>query len=203
MPRHFLLPALLLCAALSLRACPALAQGQPTGRTVKLNGIELYYEEHGAGEPLVLLHGFSGSGQAWKPYLDTFAAHYRVITVDMRGHGGSTNPSGEFTHRQSARDIFALLDTLGIERCMGIGSSSGGMTLLHMATQQPERVEAMILLGATSYFPEQAGRSCASATPTAWMRNLWSGCAAPTATAMRRFSRSAASSTTSRTATRT
>jgi pimeloyl-ACP methyl ester carboxylesterase len=75
---------------------------------------------------------------------------------DLRGHGGSTNPSGTFTHRQAALDMFALLDQLGIRGFKAMGISSGGMTLLHMATQQPQRVEAMVLIGATTFFPEQA-----------------------------------------------
>ncbi|HEY3148113.1 MAG TPA: alpha/beta fold hydrolase [Dongiaceae bacterium] len=79
---------------------------------------------------------------------------------------GSTNPSGNFTHRQAARDLFALLDRLGIQRFKAMGTSSGGMTLLHMATQQPNRIEAMVLVGATSYFPEQARAIMRKTSPT-------------------------------------
>ena len=135
------------------------AQGPPSpivGQTVRVNGIEMYYEEQGTGEPLIVLHGFFGCGQVWQPIADSLAAHYRLIVPDLRGHGRSTNPSGTFAHRQSASDILVLLDSLGVERFKGIGFSSGGMTLLHAATQAPERVEAMVLIGATSYFPEEA-----------------------------------------------
>lgn len=131
-------------------------QMKPEGHTVRLNGMEMYYETCGEGEPLVLLHGFTGTGRSWAPFIDSLGAHYRLIIPDMRGHGGSTNPAGVFTHRQSALDIYALLDSLGINKFSGIGSSSGGMTLLHMATQKPGRAEALILIGATIYFPEQA-----------------------------------------------
>ena len=61
--------------------------------------------------------------------------------------------------------MFALLDELGIDRVRAMGMSSGGMTLLHMATQQPERIEAMVLIGATSYFPEQARAIMQRAVP--------------------------------------
>jgi pimeloyl-ACP methyl ester carboxylesterase len=121
-----------------------------------INGIQLAYEEQGSGPALLLLHGFGGCRDAWKPLLPGLAGHYRVIMPDLRGHGGSTNPSGTFTHRQAALDMFALLDQLGIREFKAMGISSGGMILLHMATQQPKRVEAMVLISATTYFPEQA-----------------------------------------------
>ena len=139
-----------------LAAGVALAATVAPAEFAEVNGAKLYYELHGEGEPLLLLHGFNGSGQAYSNYLERYAATYRVILPDLRGHGRSTNPSGEFTHRLAAKDIYALLDHLGVRNFKGIGTSSGGMTLIHMATQQPERVEAMILVGATIYFPEQA-----------------------------------------------
>jgi len=146
------------------------AQDSPAGQTLPINGMQMYYEDYGRGEPLVMLHGFTGSSQGWHPFIEEFSAHYRLIIPDLRGHGRTNNPSGKFTHRQSALDIYALLDKLGIDKFRGIGSSTGGMTLIHMATQQPERVEAMILLGATIYFGEQAreimrGRSPDSIPP--------------------------------------
>ena len=75
---------------------------------------------------------------------------------DARAHGRSTNPGGAFTHRQCARDVLALCDHLGVARCKAIGLSLGGNTLLHVATADPDRVGAMVLIGAPSYFPAQA-----------------------------------------------
>ncbi len=141
----------------------ALAQAQVAapeketqGRLAEVNGIQMYYEAHGKGEPLVMLHGFGASGAVWKPFVEEFAESYKLIIPDLRGHGRSTNPTNQFTHRQSALDVCALLDVLKIRRFRAMGISTGGMTLIHMATQQPERVEAMVLIGATIYFPEQA-----------------------------------------------
>jgi len=128
----------------------------PEGHFAEVNGIKMYYETYGEGPPLVLLHGFTGTSQDWKPCQTDFSKHYHLIVPDLRGHGRSTNPARQFTHRQSALDIYALLDQLGIKQFMGVGMSSGGMTLLHMATQQPSRVTAMVLVSATSYFPDQA-----------------------------------------------
>lgn len=133
------------------------AQPVPGEYKAELSDMEMYFEVHGQGDPLVLLHGFSGSGAAWQsPITHDLSQKYLLIIPDLRGHGRSTNPSGEFTHRQSALDLFALLDHLEMEQCKAMGFSTGGMTLLHMATQQPERIEAMVLIGATHYFPEQA-----------------------------------------------
>jgi pimeloyl-ACP methyl ester carboxylesterase len=76
--------------------------------------------------------------------------------VDLRGHGNSTNVENRFTHRQAADDVFRLLDKVGVERFSAMGISSGGMTLLHMATSQPKRITAMVLVSAASHFPDQA-----------------------------------------------
>lgn len=135
---------------------PILAQNTPEGSTASVNGTQMYYQVHGQGSPLVLLHGFTGSSQTWEPFIADFAKHYRLIVPDLRGHGLTTNPTNQFTHRQSALDIFALLDQLKINQFKAMGISTGGMTLIHMATQQPVRVDAMVLIGSTIYFPEQA-----------------------------------------------
>jgi pimeloyl-ACP methyl ester carboxylesterase len=127
----------------------------PEGRLATVYGIQIYYELYGEGIPLVLLHGFTGSGQVWKPFVADFAQGYRLVIPDLRGHGRSTPLTNEFTHKQAALDVYALLDQLEIDTFKAVGASTGGMTLLHMATQQPARVEALVLIGATSYYPEQ------------------------------------------------
>lgn len=138
----------------------------------KVNDIEMYYETHGQGEPLVMLHGFTESGQTWSLFVPDFRDHFQLIIPDLRGHGRSTNPSGKFTHRQAAFDVFALLDHLDIKRFKAMGYSSGGMTLIHMATQQPNRVEAMILISATSYFPKSFRESRAKFTVKKYIKNV-------------------------------
>ena len=126
------------------------------GQVALVNDFEMYYEIRGDGEPLVLLHGGGGVGANWDLIFKTAPEGFQLIVPDLRGHGRSTNPSKAFTFRQSAYDVFALLDHLGIDRFKAIGMSMGAKTLLHMATQQPSRVEAMILVSATPFFPEQA-----------------------------------------------
>ncbi len=122
--------------------------------TVSVNGIDMYFETTGEGEPLVLLHGFTRSGRDYAPFIEKFSKDYRLIIPDLRGHGRSTNPGGEFTMRQSASDVFALLDHLGIDRFKGIGISAGAVTILHMAVQQPGRVDAAVLIGSGIYYPD-------------------------------------------------
>ena len=124
---------------------------------IQLNGIEIYYETEGTGEPLLLLHGGAGCQENWAHAgRDQFAREYTLILPDARGHGRTTNPQKTITHRQCALDTLALLDHLGIGKCRAIGLSMGGNILLHMATLQPERLEAMVLVSAAMYFPEQA-----------------------------------------------
>ena len=127
------------------------------GKTLHVNGIDLYYETQGAGEPLLLLHGGSGCHDDWAyAGRDQFVREYNLILPDARGHGRSTNPARTITHRQCALDTLALLDHLGIQKCRAIGMSMGGNILLHMATMQPDRTEAMVVVSPAMYFPEQA-----------------------------------------------
>jgi len=149
---------------------------QPTstsGGTEHINEMEMYYQVRGKGDPLVLLHGFTGSGSNWDGFISEFGHDYRLVIPDLRGHGRSTNPSMKFTFRQSALDVFGLLDKLGIKRFKAIGVSGGAKTILHMATQQPERVDAMVLVSAASYFPPQARAIMREMTPENRSEQEW------------------------------
>jgi pimeloyl-ACP methyl ester carboxylesterase len=129
---------------------------QPSGRIETLNGVQLYFEVCGTGEPLMLLHGFSGSSQDWTASTTELGTQFQLIVPDLRGHGRSSILSKPFRHEDAAMDMFALLDHLRIGACKGVGVSGGGNVLLHMATKQPERVKAMALVSASSYYPAQA-----------------------------------------------
>src|SRR5919197_1249218 len=123
---------------------------------VPLNGCDIYYELRGDGAPLLWLHGGMGAGSDWQYVFAADPDGFRLILPDLRGHGRSTNPSGAFTFRQAALDTLALLDHLRIEQVRAIGLSGGGITLLHMATLQPSRIEAMVVVSAPPYFPARA-----------------------------------------------
>ena len=130
--------------------------GFDTEGKVSTNGLEIYYRIFGQGEPLLLIHGFNLTGRMWEPYIETFGSKYQLIIPDMRGHGQSTNPKGEFTHRHSAQDMLALLDELAIDQCRAMGFSSGAGTIMEMAVLQPERLEAMVLVDGAHRFSNEA-----------------------------------------------
>ena len=124
--------------------------------TIAVNGIELFYRDRGEGEPLLLLHGFTGSGDDWRHVFAAPLDGYRIITPDLRAHGRSTNPTGTFTFADVARDIGALLDRLEIGSVKAIGMSGGANALLHLASARPSLLTAMILVSTTPRYPDQA-----------------------------------------------
>lgn len=126
------------------------------GKYVEANGVKIYYEIHGEGEPLLLLHGFSLSHKFWEPWIKDLPSNHQLIIPDLRGHGNSSNPSNTFTHELSAKDMYGLMDALNITKFKAMGHSSGAMILTHMATIDTTRITKMILIGATSFFPEEA-----------------------------------------------
>lgn len=129
------------------------------GQLAHINATKLYFEIRGQGDPLLLLHGFTGSGADWR-YAggEQLEQNFQLIVPDARGHGRSDNPERAVTHKQYAADVLELLNHLGIERCKAIGMSFGANTLLHVAIRQPERIKAMVLVSGALYFPEQARR---------------------------------------------
>jgi pimeloyl-ACP methyl ester carboxylesterase len=133
-----------------------LREGIVAGSTVDLNGMTMYFERHGEGEPLLFMHGGMGAGDNWTYIFPTVPEGFGLIAPDQRGHGASTNPSNRFTFAQVAADTFALLDHLHVDRVKAIGVSGGGIALLHMATAQPSRIASMAIVSAPPYFPAQA-----------------------------------------------
>jgi pimeloyl-ACP methyl ester carboxylesterase len=119
-------------------------------------GMQLHYDLHGHGRPLLWLHGGMGHGPDWRFIFPSEPAGYQLIAPDLRGHGRSTGARATYSFRQSALDVIGLLDHLGLDRVRIIGLSGGGITALHLATIVPARVEAMVVVSAPPRFPEQA-----------------------------------------------
>lgn len=123
---------------------------------VPIGDAEIHFDTHGDGEPLLWLHGGLGHGADWMSIFNQPPPGFRLIAPDLRGHGRSTGAGPTYSFRQAAEDMFALLDQLTIERVKVIGLSGGGITALHMAVLQPERIASLIAVSAPTAFPEQA-----------------------------------------------
>jgi pimeloyl-ACP methyl ester carboxylesterase len=119
-----------------------------TGRFAQANGLRMYYEESGAGEPLILLHGGTDTGRYWDPILPYLANRYRIIAPDSRGHGRTDNPSGSLTYPQMAADVVALIPALGLEKPVVGGWSDGGQIALEIGIRYPNVARALVVGGA-------------------------------------------------------
>lgn len=112
---------------------------------VSRDGLRLHYEVHGAGPPVLLAHSFLCSGEMWREQVPRLARSYRVVTIDLRGHGRSDAAAGPFTLYDLVDDALAVLDEAGIERAAWAGLSVGGMMALRAALVAPARVSALLV----------------------------------------------------------
>lgn len=118
------------------------------GQYIHANGLDIYYEEHGQGKPLLLIHGGALTGESWQPYLAAFTEHYRVITPDSRGHGRTANPTGMMSFRLLADDVAALVPALDLQKPMICGYSDGGQVALEIGMRYPDLPQALVVGGA-------------------------------------------------------
>jgi len=124
------------------------------GKFVNVNGVKTYYEEYGQGEPLLLLHGNSESIGSFEFQIPELSKHYKVIAVDTRGQGKSTEDGKTYTYNLFAEDMNALLDTLNIDNTNVLGWSDGGNTGLIMAMKYPQKVKKLITMGANVFIDQ-------------------------------------------------
>lgn len=115
-------------------------------------GVKIHYEEHGAGDPVVLVHGFaSRASHNWEltGWYKALAPRYRVIAMDCRGHGDSGKPHNraDYSGRIMEEDVIRLIDHLGIERTLLMGYSMGGRIAMGVLAHHPERLRAVVLGG--------------------------------------------------------
>ncbi|HET7517821.1 MAG TPA: alpha/beta hydrolase, partial [Actinomycetes bacterium] len=123
-------------------------EGHGNGRYAEVNGLNLYFETHGAGRPMVLLHGGLGSGEMFGPTLPTLAEHHQVIVPDLQGHGRTADIDRPLDVRLMADDIAALIDHLGLDRPDLVGFSLGGWVALHTAAKYPAKVGRLVMASA-------------------------------------------------------
>jgi pimeloyl-ACP methyl ester carboxylesterase len=145
------------------------------GEYAKVNGITLYYEAHGTGRPLILLHGGLGSGEMFGPNLLALAERHKVIAVDLQGHGRTADIDRPLSTELMAGDIAALIEHLKLERPDIMGYSLGGGVAFFLAVRHPELVGKLVLVSTMlrrdAYYPEilvQQGQVNAQAAE--WMK---------------------------------
>ena len=112
--------------------------------------VDLFYEEKGEGEPLVLIHGFPFDHTLWDDVTEPLARHAHLILPDLRGFGKSPAPDGVYSMRLMAEDIAALLDRLGIQKAILAGHSMGGYVSLAFAQAYPEHIAGLALITSQS-----------------------------------------------------
>jgi pimeloyl-ACP methyl ester carboxylesterase len=116
-----------------------------------VNGLEMYYEVHGDGTPLLLLHG--GSGSIPEKWLPLFSPHFRVVAPEQMGHGRTGDLVGRaFHYHDMAEDTVELIRRLGVDRAVVVGYSDGGIIGLDIAIHHPELVSKLAVTGANARF---------------------------------------------------
>ena len=123
-------------------------EAKGTGQYADVNGINLYYETHGNGRPLILLHGGLGSGEMFGPILPALAADHQVIAVDLQGHGRTADIDRPLDVRLMADDIAALIGHLGLDRPDVMGYSLGGGVALWTGVKHPELIGRLVVVSA-------------------------------------------------------
>jgi len=113
--------------------------------TAKVGSLDVYYEEHGSGAPLLLIMGLAADSTAWMFQVPDFAQHYRTIVFDNRGVGRTSKPAGPYTIHEMADDAAALLDVLDVPRAHVVGVSMGGMIAQELTLRHAERVRSLVL----------------------------------------------------------
>lgn len=117
------------------------------------NGIEVYFEAHGEGEPLLFIHGLGSSTRDWEYQVEPFSRSFRVITYDLRGHGQSEKPEGPYTVPLFATDASALLAALDVRLAHVVGVSLGGGVAFQLALDHPELVKTLTIVNSSPMLP--------------------------------------------------
>lgn len=123
-------------------------------------GVETHVLEWGSGPALVLLHGFTGSAEAMAPFAEALASRYRVVAIDLVGHGRSATPAdeGAYTMENAVRQVIDVVDHLRLSTAHVVGYSMGGRVGLATAVEHPDRVRTLTTIGATAGIDDSGER---------------------------------------------
>ncbi|MCC6984484.1 MAG: alpha/beta hydrolase [Bauldia sp.] len=127
-----------------LIAGPAFAQSEPVGDRVEVNGMQMYYEVSGEGDPLIVLHGAYMNIPTMGDIIPRLAETHRVYALEFQGHGRTTDIDRPITYPNLADDVAAFMDAVGIERADVFGYSMGSAAALQLAIRHPEKVDQLI-----------------------------------------------------------
>jgi len=116
--------------------------------TIDGSGVSLFYTDEGVGEVVLLIHGLGSSSADWELQLPVLTPGYRVIAVDLRGHGQSSKPAGPYSLEMFAGDVATLIEALDIGPCHVVGLSLGAMTTLELAATRPDLVRSAVVVNA-------------------------------------------------------
>lgn len=134
-----------LIAGVLLITSPAIAQSEPVGARVEVNGMQMYYEISGEGDPLVVLHGAYMNIPTMGEIIPILAQSRRVIAVEMQGHGRTTDIDRPITYPNLADDVATFMEAIGVEKADVFGYSMGAAVGLQLAIRHPEKVDRAAL----------------------------------------------------------
>ena len=155
----------MLAACASLRPFAEVRREQPSARFVEVDGRQVYVEQQGAGEAVVLLHGFGESSYSWRKVMPELARSFRVVAPDLNGFGWTERPRDpvSYTLEGQERLVLGVLGALGIARAQFVGHSYGGSLTLFLASRHAELVRTMVLIdsAAPTYGEDRRSRVAA------------------------------------------
>lgn len=150
---------LTLVATSLLVAAPAIAQPEAVGARVEVNGMSMYYEVSGAGEPLIVLHGAYMNIPMMGEIIPKLAATHEVYALELQGHGRTTDIDRPITYPNLADDVAAFMDAVGLEKADIFGYSMGAAAGLQVAIRHPEKVNKLVAASVAYTFPAGSRRS--------------------------------------------
>lgn len=148
---------LLICVFLFTTNGRAQEAVSSNGKFATIDGLKVYYEESGKGVPVILLHHFFSTASLWNKYIPELSQKYRVIAVDLPGHGrsGYMDTTRYYLHKTATKYIIGLIEYLKLDSVYLMGASSGGSISLQLAILKPELVKRLIVLGGHIYYPKE------------------------------------------------